>query len=73
MKEGWERYSQSLEERLGRLTLDRRVESQKILELALEVEGAKTAAQGSTVMCWKVGNSLAALHQKITVGLAARG
>ena len=37
------------------------------------MEGAKAAAQGSAVMCERVGISLAALHQTIEVGLAAQG
>ena len=72
MKEGWERYGQGLEERLERLTLDQRVDSQKRQELAFEVVGAKAGAQGSTFMCEKVAKSLAALHQKIEGGLAAQ-
>ena len=51
MKETWERYGQSLGDRLGRLTLDQRDETQKRRGLALKVEGGKAAAQGSTVMC----------------------
>ena len=62
MKEGWERFGQILEKRLGRLTLDQRVESQKRQELAFEVEGAKAAAKRRIVICEKFGNSLAALH-----------
>ena len=67
MKEGWERYGQSLDGRLGRLALGQRLESPKRQEIAFEVEGAEAAAQGSTVMYEKVGNSLAALHQKVEV------
>ena len=33
-------------------------------ELSLEVKSAKAAAQGSIVMCEKVGKSLTALHQR---------